>query len=107
MTACTRQHLTNLQTKRNIRQKERSIAQAKRREKGYDGYDWMELVLKGDLGKLTVLELDKYLTKHSLKTKGTNAEKINAITTDALRRSQLNVIVTALSPFSTWRHCSP
>ena len=70
--------------------------QAKRREKGYDQYDRIELVLKGDLGKLIVLELDKYLTKHSLKTKGRKAEKINAITADVLRESQPNIIETAL-----------
>lgn len=59
-------------------------------------YDWMELVLKGELGKLTVLELNKYLTKHNLKMKGRKAEKINAITADVLRRNQPNVIETAL-----------
>lgn len=43
------QHLTNLQTTRIIRQKERATEQAKRKEKGYEEYDWMELVLKGEL----------------------------------------------------------
>ena len=90
------QHLTNLQITKNIRQKERSTAQARRKEKGYEEYDWMELVLKGELGKLTVLELNKYLTKHNLKMKGRKAEKINAITADVLRRNQTNVIETAL-----------
>ena len=69
------QHLTKVQTTRNIRQKERSTAQARRKEKGYEEYDWMELVLKGELGKLRVLKLNKYLTKHSLKTKGKKWKK--------------------------------
>jgi hypothetical protein len=90
------QHLTNLQIAKNIRQKERSTAQARRKEKGYEEYDWMGLVLKGELGKLTVLELNKYLTKHNLKMKGRKSEKISAITADVLRRNQPNVIETAL-----------
>lgn len=90
------QHLTNLQTTRIIRQKERATEQAKRKEKGYEEYDWMELVLKGELAKLTVLELNKYLTKHNLQQKGKKAEKVNAITADVLRRNQPNVIETAL-----------
>lgn len=90
------QHLMNLQTTKNMRQKERSTAQARRKEKGYEEYDWMELVLKGHLGNLRVLELNKYLTKHNLKTKGKKAEKINAITADVLRRNKTNVIESVL-----------
>lgn len=90
------QHLTNLQTTRMIRQKERTTEQARRKEKGYEEYDWMELVLKGEFAKLTVLELIKYLTKHNLQLKGKKAEKVNATTADVLRRNQPNVIETAL-----------
>ena len=90
------QHLTNLQTTKNMRQKERSTAQARRKEKGYEEYDWMELVLKSHLGNLRVLELNKYLTKHNLKTKGKKAEKINAITADVVRRNKTNVIESVL-----------
>ena len=86
------QHLTNLQTTKNMRQKERSTAQARRKEKGYEEYDWMELVLKGHLGNLRVLALNKYMTKHNLRTKGKKAEKINAITADVLRRNKTNVL---------------
>ena len=56
----------------------------------------MELVLKGHLGNLRVLDLNKYLTKHNLKTKGKKAEKINAITADVLRRNKTNVIESVL-----------
>lgn len=37
------------------------------------------------------------MTKHNLKTKGRKAEKINAITSDVLRKNKPNVIETALN----------
>lgn len=63
----------------------------RKREKNITGWNLSSRV---NLTKLKVLELDKYLKKTAL-TKGTKAEKINAITSDVLRKNKPNVIETA------------
>ena len=89
-------HLTNLSTAKKIRQNERILEQARRKERTYEGYNWLKLVLRGELSKLTILELDKYLKKHKLNLKGRKSDKVNAITVNVLRTNQANVVETAL-----------
>ena len=57
------QHLTNLNIAGEIRSRDRKRIQLETRDKSYDEYDWAELVLKGKLQKLKIIELDKYLDK--------------------------------------------
>jgi len=38
------------------------------RQKTFEEYEWRQLVLGGEISKLKVFELDKYLDKHNLVT---------------------------------------
>ncbi|CAB3990932.1 Transient receptor potential cation channel subfamily A member 1 [Paramuricea clavata] len=49
----------------------------------------------GELGKLKVVELDKYLDQHKLNKKGRKRDKLDSITADVLRKKQQNVIEEA------------
>ena len=53
---------------------ERSIHKEERGCKGYDDYDWNELVTTGTIEKLLVGELDKYLTRNKLPLIGRKAQ---------------------------------
>jgi hypothetical protein len=90
------QHLTNLRAGKKIRENERRAEQARRNEKTYEEYNWLELVLRGELGKLKVVELDKYLDQHKLNKKGRKRDKLDSITADVLRKEQQNVIEEAM-----------
>ncbi len=52
----------------------------------YNDYDYLELVLKGELDKLNISELEKYLEKNKLSMKGKKYDKVRAITADVLRK---------------------
>ena len=60
------QHLTNLQHTKDIRSRQRAKDKSQREDKGYDDYNWLDLVVKGELENLKVMELDKYLDKNKL-----------------------------------------
>ena len=81
------QHLTNLKIAREIRSRDRKRIQLETRDKSYDEYDWTELVLKGKLQKLKIIELDKYLDKNQLSKRGKKDDKIRAISADVLRKN--------------------
>ena len=65
---------------RGLREAEKS----QRKEKKYEEYDWLDLVLRSKLNKLMVQELNKYITKHKLNMRGNKPDKVNAITADVL-----------------------
>ena len=76
-----------MQSVRKIGARTRAEEQNQRKEKKYEEYDWLNLVLQGEIDKLTVHELDKYIDKHNLGKKGKKKDKLSAITADVLRKS--------------------
>ena len=83
------QHVTNLQLGKEIRSRERKRKQTEKRDKLYGEYNWLELILKGELEKLNIQELDKYLDKNQLSKKD---DKIRAITADVLRKNARDTV---------------
>ena len=73
------QHLVHLEWMKNIRAKSRRAQSQAKKEQGYGEYKWTELFEDGTLGKLTVLELNKYLNHHDLPTKGKKRDKVRTI----------------------------
>ena len=92
------EHLTNLQSTKQIRSRGRAEEQRHRKERKYDEYDWINLVLQGELSKLTIPELDKYITENKLNKKGKKKDKLDAITADVLRKHQGRPIEDLLEP---------
>ncbi|CAB4011421.1 Transient receptor potential cation channel subfamily A member 1 [Paramuricea clavata] len=92
------EHLTNLQSTKQIRSRGRAEEQRHRKERKYDEYDWINLVLQGELSKLTIPELDKYITENKLNKKGKKKDKLDAITADVLRKHQGRPIEDVLEP---------
>ena len=61
------EHLVDIERREHIcNNKQRKVKQQEKHEKPYDKYDWQQLVIDGNLKKLTVLELDQYLNYHKL-----------------------------------------
>lgn len=56
------------------------------------------MVLQGELSKLTVQELDKYITENKLNKKEKKKDKLDAITADVLRKNQGRSIEDVLEP---------
>ena len=54
------EHLTNLQLMQQIRERTREAEQNRGKRKTCEEYDWLDLVLQGQLNKLKVQELNKY-----------------------------------------------
>ncbi|CAB4030308.1 Transient receptor potential cation channel subfamily A member 1 [Paramuricea clavata] len=73
------EHLTNLQLTKNIHANTREEEQRQRKEKEYNAYDWLNLVLEGKLNTLKVCELDKYIDENKLCKKGKKKDKLSAI----------------------------
>ena len=78
-----------MQLTKQIRARTREAEQNRRKEKTHEEYDWLVLVLQGQLNKLKVQELNKYITENKLNTEGKKQDKINAITADVLRKSNI------------------
>ena len=74
------EHLSSLETVKNIRQKQREGARQERHTRDVSDYKWEELVENCKLKSLTVAELDKYLDHHKLCKKGKKVAKIWRIT---------------------------
>ena len=70
------QHLVELQQMRNLRNLDRHQKRTKKQNKTFDDYDWELLVRNGQLQKLLLSELDKYLNKFNLSLKGKKADKV-------------------------------
>ena len=90
------EHLTNLQLTKNIRANTREEEQGQRKEKEYNEYDWLNLVLEGKLNTLKVCELDKYIDENRLSKKGKKKDKLSAITADILRKSNTGTVEEVL-----------
>ena len=73
-------HLLCLQRVKDIRVNQRKRDKAGVKNKSYKDYEWIELFFSRDsLKKLTVTELDKYLTFHRLSLNGLKNDKITPI----------------------------
>ena len=59
--------------------KERQKKSVEVRVKRYDEYNWFDLSQRGELGKLKVEELNKYLHFHKLSLKGLKADKVRRV----------------------------
>lgn len=73
------EHLRYLKYMKGIRAQDRQKKRDETQEKGYEEYDWSQLSEKGQLGKLKVSELEKYLKHHQLSEKGLKADKVRRI----------------------------
>jgi hypothetical protein len=81
---------------KNIRANTREEEQGQRKEKEYNEYDWLNLVLEGKLNTLKVCELDKYIDENRLSKKGKKKDKLSAITADILRKSNTGTVEEVL-----------
>ena len=74
------EHLTNIEVTKNMRQEEKRQAKKDEETKGYGGYNWEELYKSGNLKKLKVAELNKYIFRHNLsRRKMSKSEKLNLL----------------------------
>ena len=76
------EHLSSLETVKNIKQKQREGARQERHTRDVSDYKWEELVKNNycKLASLTVAEVDKYLDHHKLCKKDKKGDKIQRIT---------------------------
>lgn len=72
-------HLHYLKHMKEIRSNERQKKSIEENQKSYKDYDWMEMCRKGELGKLKVKELDKYLKFNKLSERGLKADKVRRV----------------------------
>ena len=75
------QHLVELKLMRSLRTLDRHQKRRDKQTKLFDDYDWEGLIRSGQLSKLSISELEKYLNKFSLSLKGKKADKVRKITT--------------------------
>lgn len=72
-------HLKGLKQMKEIRSNQRSANKQERNDKTVEDYDWNKLVDDGLLGKLTLVDLNKYLIHHQLSVAGKKADKVRRI----------------------------
>ena len=77
-------HLEDLKIQSGIRTRGRAEQKRKMMSKTFEEYAWRDLVESGDLKKLLVSELNKYLKHYKLVSSGTKAEKIRRISLHVL-----------------------
>ena len=74
------EHLKNIEIRKATRIQEKHDTNLKEKTKSYDDYDWKGIYEVGELKKLKVCELDKYLNYHHLpKAKMTKLQKLQVI----------------------------
>lgn len=73
------EHHVDIERREHIRRNQRKVNQQESREKPYNEYDWQQRVIDGDLKKLTVSELEKYLKHHNLPQTGKKTDKVRRI----------------------------
>ena len=78
-------HLEDLKIQSGIRTRGRAEQKRKMMSKTFEEYAWRDLVESGDLKKLLVSELNKYLKHYKLVSSGTKAEKIRRVSLHVLR----------------------
>ena len=81
------QHLNDLKQRSQMRATQRGRKSEHLRQKTFEEYDWRQLVLGGEISKLKVFELDKYLDKHNALTgkKALKDDKVKCITRHVVR----------------------
>jgi len=62
------QHLNDLKQRSQMTAAQRGRKSQQLSQKTFEEYDWRQLVLRGEISKMKVFELDKYLDKHNLLT---------------------------------------
>ena len=72
-------HLTNLERMKNIRADDRLKKQQNRRQKGFQDYDWDTLCRTGEIQKLLLHEIEKYLSHFNLPVLGKKADKVRRV----------------------------
>ena len=72
------QHLNDLKQRSKMRAAQRGRKCQQLRQNTFEEYEWRQLVLGGEISRLKVFELDKYLDKHNLLT-GKKALKDNKV----------------------------
>ena len=82
------QHLNDLKQRSQMTAAQRGRKSQQLSQKTFEEYDWRQLVLRGEISKMKVFELDKYLDKHNLLT-GKKArlkdDKVKCIISHVLR----------------------
>ena len=74
------EHLRNIEVRKNMRQEEKHQAKKDEETEGYGDYNWEELYKSGNLKKLKVAELNKYIFCHNLsRRKMSKSEKLNLL----------------------------
>ena len=81
------EHLKELAATAQIRSDARTIKKRDRASKPVEGYNWKGLSEEGELKKLTVGELNKYLGKYEFPMLGKKSEKVKRIQLHALNRT--------------------
>ena len=77
-------HLQDLKIQSNIRARGRIEQKNKRTQKTVEEYAWLELVQSGNIKKLLVSELEKYLKHYKLSSIGAKADEIRKISLHVL-----------------------
>jgi len=62
------QHLNDVKQRPQMRAAQRGRKSQQLRQKTFEEYEWRQLGLGGEISKLKVFKLDKYLDKHNLLT---------------------------------------
>ena len=86
------QHLVELQQMRNLRKLDRHQKRTEKQNKTFDDYDWELLVRNGQLQKLLLSELDKYLNKFNLSLKEKKADKVRRITAHVCYQKKEDIV---------------
>ena len=74
------EHLTDIEVRKNMRQEEKRQAKIDKEKKGYGDYNSEELYKPGNLKKLKVAELNKYISRYKLSMrKESKSEKPNLL----------------------------
>ena len=88
------EHLADIERREHIFNNQCKVNQQEKHEKPYDKYDW-QLVIDGNLKKLTVLELDQYLNYHKLPKTGRKSDKVKRIIFHISRSVETLPLVTS------------
>ena len=85
------EHLQTLKRLRDMRSSERQRGKLERQNKSYDDYNWVKLVEDGEIGKLLVPELHKYIEHHNLPITGKKRDKIRRIITSVYTNQERDI----------------
>ncbi|KAL9965167.1 hypothetical protein ACROYT_G028930 [Oculina patagonica] len=72
-------HNIKQREKKNLRQKDRLEKRQEKQQKGFDQYNWDTLCRSGEIQKLNIQELEKYLNHFKLSLKGKKYDKVRRV----------------------------